>query len=150
MLMVGGLKGNSFHLLPREPTVCTLLGAPMRPPFTRRGLGIHKSIIKKPPHKIRMKLKQRGLQHTKSSLKLLTKAHILKSWCPSKKTHIYLMYFVNLGGYTQTHTPHPPRFLRGIKRDNKHADLEKFWYILRAKYILAVIVLIRNAYKIHS
>lgn len=42
-----------------------------------------------------------------------------------------------------THT-YTHRFLRGIKRDNKHVDLEKFWHILSAKYILAVIILIRS------
>lgn len=126
MSLEGGLKGSSFHLLPRESTVCSRIKADTTESISESPPSLHSSDPRRAPSRnSRHPQEQRkeaaegeGAQDTKPSLKSLTKRHVLKSRCRlQKKPNIFILCILWLLVHTHTHTA-LTEFLRGIQRDH--------------------------------
>lgn len=80
------------------------------------------------------------VQNTKASLKCLMKDYFLKSWCPLQKkktqSNIFILLCESWCACTRTHT-HTHRFLRGIKRDNKHVKPRKILAHFKSKIYIS-------------
>lgn len=148
MLIESRLKGNPFHLLPRESTVCSrtkphrsLRAARWSSPSSE---SLEASLLHLVPtsasHEVRMKLRWSKSRIRKLLWHVSWKTIFLNHGAPSKKkktqSNIFILLCESWCVCTRTHK-HTHRLLRGIKRDNKHVKPRKILAHFKSKIYIS-------------